>query len=341
MEVLATEMFMSPDTGPSVSVLMPAYNHEQFVEQAVRSVWRQSYKNIELVAIDDGSSDGTLKVLKDLSVISPIPMQVHTQANQGLCRTLNRCIKNSSGEWIAILASDDQYRENFIQRMVSEAAMHLHDSTVLHCDAIGIDEQGNGDCRLSRIRKVPPLKGDVFYAVAYGRGFIISSTMFLSRKLLERVGPYDTELRAEDFDMHLRLARLARFVYLDEPLFLARKLAGSLGSRRRVWSDDIFVALAKHKDYLGVKYKKVVTLRHVKLAKDYYADLDFTGSAHQFRAALKSTPPDLFIVTLMQMLWGFVCSTPRILLLAILPASGARYARAIKRWAISNIRHHD
>jgi FkbM family methyltransferase len=320
---------------PLVSVLMPAYNHERFVEQAVRSVWEQSYKNIELIVIDDGSSDGTLKILRELDSISPISMQVHTQANQGICRTLNKCFAISNGVWVAHLASDDQYRENFIERMVNESNVHPHDLTVLHCDAIGIDERGRESYRLSKIRNVPPLDGDAFFSIVYGRAFIVSSTMFLSRHLMEKVGPYDENLKAEDFDIHLRLSRLARFVFLNEPLFLARNVEGSLGSRRRVWSDDIFTALAKHESVIGPEYEQIITNRHKRLAIACYSDLDFKGASHHLRRALESTSLVLGILTLTQIVAIFACHTPRALLVAFLPEGGVLYARRFKHRVIS------
>ena len=113
-ETLFSDFALQQIELPLVSVLMPAYNHQQFVEQAVRSVWAQTYKNIELIVIDDGSSDRTLEILKRLSLQSPISMKVDTHANQGICRTLNKCFDLSRGELIAFLASDDQYSEKFI-----------------------------------------------------------------------------------------------------------------------------------------------------------------------------------------------------------------------------------
>jgi len=332
----AAAMGKSQEQGtPLVSVLMPAYNHERFVEQAVRSVWAQTYKNIELIVIDDGSRDRTLEILRRLSSVSPIPMQVHTQPNHGVCRTLNKCFALSKGSWVSFLASDDQYRENFIECLVQVSAAHPAEAIVLHCDAIEIDEYGKGygkgDTRVSSVIKVPPYSGDAFFTIAQGRGFMVPSTMFLSRTLMKAVGPFDESLRADDFDIHLRLARLARFVYVDTPLFLARRVAGSLGSRRRFWSDDVFIALAKHADYMGSAYKKIVTGRHKKLAIDCYSDLDLHGAWHHFKHAVKSAPGLSSAVVPVQVLAGLVSRTPRALAFAILPMSGVQHARRWKR----------
>lgn len=154
------------------------------------------------------------------------------------------------------------------------------------------------------------------------------------------VGPYDVNLKAEDFDIHLRLARLARFVYVDEPLFFSRRVKGSLGSKRRVWSDDIFIALAKHRDFLGPEYKKIVINRHKKLAIDYCSDLDFVGSAHHVLCVLKSTSGMSSVVTFLKMMAELVFHTPRAIIVAITPAIGMRYARSVKHFVISRIKDY-
>ena len=111
-------------TNPRVSVLMPAYNHERFVEQAVRSVWEQTARDIELIVIDDGSTDSTAEILQALAAGSPIPMKVSVQANAGISTTLNRAAGQARGEWVSILASDDYYVTHFIERNLQFAERH-------------------------------------------------------------------------------------------------------------------------------------------------------------------------------------------------------------------------
>jgi glycosyltransferase involved in cell wall biosynthesis len=93
---------------PFISVLIPAYNHASYVEEAVRSVWSQGESDVEIIALDDGSKDGTYDVLKGLHAQSPIPMRIGRHENCGLVRTVNRMLRSARGEYVLCLASDDK-----------------------------------------------------------------------------------------------------------------------------------------------------------------------------------------------------------------------------------------
>lgn len=99
-----------------VSVVIPAYNHEKYIERAIKSVLEQTYKNIELIVINDGSTDSTghviRKIKKDFDFIYV------NKCNEGLSRTLLRSLDMANGDYIAFLASDDVYFPNKIERQV-------------------------------------------------------------------------------------------------------------------------------------------------------------------------------------------------------------------------------
>ena len=232
---------------PLVSVLMPAYEHEAFIEQAVRSVWNQSYRPLEFLVCDDGSTDSTYQIAKDLSRESPIPMQVfRNPVNLGICKTLNRALWESSGEWIALLPSDDFYAESFIARNV-EAAKALDSKLVcVHSGTHRVDEDGQPIDDEPLFLK-PPAKGDAFWDIAAGDRQIIAPTLFTSRVVYDRAGGYDETLRYEDYDFHLRTSRFAKYHYIDEKHLYKRESASSMGLQT-FWTKDKFVALAKHRD---------------------------------------------------------------------------------------------
>jgi glycosyltransferase involved in cell wall biosynthesis len=93
---------------PKISVVVPSYNYARYLPDAIRSVWEQDYKNIELVIVDDCSTDNSRDVLESLKSQSPIPMTVlYNHENMGANKTQNRAVRTATGEFIALLAADD------------------------------------------------------------------------------------------------------------------------------------------------------------------------------------------------------------------------------------------
>ena len=102
---------MAEDT-PLVSVILPSYNHVGFVERSIRSVWAQTYPNVELVVVDDASSDGTRDLIAALASEAPRPTRfVPKERNRGVSHSLNLGLGIAQGEWIAVVSSIDRMRK--------------------------------------------------------------------------------------------------------------------------------------------------------------------------------------------------------------------------------------
>lgn len=185
--------------------------------------------------------------------------------NLGICRTLNLGLSLASGRWVALLASDDFYHEDFILRMVTESIKYNTDNVVLHCDAIMIDTNNKIIGSSHNRSYLKPLSGNCFWEIAEGKGKIVPITMFASRSLYNKVGNFDQELKAEDFDMHLRMARVANYVFIDKCLVYSRITPGSLGKSARIWAKDIFSALDKHMDIDPIRIESIKKKRYIML----------------------------------------------------------------------------
>lgn len=115
---------MGKHTNPGrISVLMPAYNHEKYVETAVRSVLSQEGFEIELIVIDDGSKDATWSILQSLKADCEkrcVRVVMETQPNQGTCTTINRLLSLAQGEYIGLIASDDKYLPGALPALLAE-----------------------------------------------------------------------------------------------------------------------------------------------------------------------------------------------------------------------------
>lgn len=99
------------------SVCCLGYNHANFLEQTIRSIWNDGYQDIEIIALDDGSSDESVKILNELADKSPFPMRVIAQENTGhIAKNINRLLKYASGEFVAVIALDDVYDKGCISK---------------------------------------------------------------------------------------------------------------------------------------------------------------------------------------------------------------------------------
>lgn len=201
---------------PLISVIIPSYNHEKFLEESIRSVWNQDYVNIELIVIDDGSRDGSAELLNQLHKISPITMHVISRANQGLCKTLNEGIRNANGEFIAVIASDDRMLESKISCLYDIIRNNLKLSFV-YADFYYINESG------LRLKKSPHERNhnpdDKFLSLLLLESFYHVSSALFRKSALVQVGYFDESLSFEDYDMLLKLLLIGDASYIDAPVF--------------------------------------------------------------------------------------------------------------------------
>ncbi len=104
---------------PLLSILVPCYNHEDFITDTIESIWKQNIADLEIIVIDDGSKDKSFEVLKKLQLKSPVPMHISTQENVGIVKTLNRCLTKAGGKYISLIGSDDQYFPNTLETLLT------------------------------------------------------------------------------------------------------------------------------------------------------------------------------------------------------------------------------
>ena len=195
---------------PSVSVIIPTYNHARYVVEAIRSALDQTYEDAEILVIDDGSTDNSREV------IAPFAGRVRYihQDNQGLSAARNTGVRESRGRFIAPLDADDVWMPGYLAAMVPVLAAD---------DSIGaaysgwryIDAAGNLLAQQST-KTVPP---EQFYPALAYTNFLVPSGVLVRRECLDRAGPFDVNLRAvEDRDMWLRIARERKVVGVPQVL---------------------------------------------------------------------------------------------------------------------------
>jgi len=231
-------------TTPTVSIIIPTYNRAGFIARAMDSVRQQTWRDYELIVVDDGSTDDSMEILHQLEKSEPrLRIVDHARGRHGPAGARNAGLAVARGEWIAFLDSDDEWMPDKLDIFMRAAA----DDVVLIGSDYQIieDESVNGRTMWSFIEEVmipwwahdpmiqpvipaERLKTDrhlladphVIRMMTIG-GYLWpqTSSVMVRRSIVEKVGRFDARLaRTEDMDLWLKLIDAGRFVYIDQPL---------------------------------------------------------------------------------------------------------------------------
>lgn len=208
-------------SSPLVSVVIPAYNHEQYVGDAIASVLAQSVRDIEIIVIDDGSTDKTPDILQGMR--DP-RINCLRQENQGAHNTINRGVSMARAPWIAILNSDDVFDPEKLERHLR--AHHNNKDLVATASRVQyVSKSGHplarGDlrvCNYENKRKRANVKMSLFESLLQDNHLITTSALFASRDVLRQLGGFIPLRYTHDWFMFLSLASRGGLMILEEPL---------------------------------------------------------------------------------------------------------------------------
>ncbi len=214
---------------PEVSVIIPSFNHAAYIREAVLSVLNQTFQDLELFVIDDGSSDNSLEVLAG---ISDPRMVVISQENQGAHAAINRGLRETRGDYLAILNSDDAYYprrlEQILNALKAQSDAGMAGSHIEIIDSHGISlgvKHGYLDCPpwlLEHPERSFRAGTDLHAALLTENFWSTSSNFMFPRRLYQEVGDFLPLRYTHDWDFALRLAHLAPSILLPEPLIRYR-----------------------------------------------------------------------------------------------------------------------
>lgn len=216
-------------TAPKISVLLPVFNGQSYLAEAMESVLHQTFDNFELVVIDDGSTDGSLAILKHYESMDE-RIRLVSRANIGLVETLNEGLGLCRGEFIARMDADDICEPTRFEEQIEFLTAHT-DIVCAGTLAKLIDPEGRELTTLGL-----PLEHDAIDA-SHLRGvtMIVHPSVLMRRTAALAVGSFSSDYKhAEDIDFWLRMAESGRLANLDRQLIRYRQHDGSVGYRRHV-----------------------------------------------------------------------------------------------------------
>lgn len=229
---------MQNDT-PLVSICVPVYNHSKYVKECILSIVEQTYANIELIIIDDGSKDNSNKVIENLLKLCEekfVRFKYVSRENMGLCYTLNEALKWVKGDYFYAIASDDILLNERTQKQVDLFRFLDDDIAILAHNIIPVDNLGN------ILNKIPDKGGKrvfSFLDILHGNHRIPTPATMIKTEILKKTNGYPEGFIAEDLFMWLSITKLGyKALYVDEPLVKYRVHDDNTNTKIRLMHAD-------------------------------------------------------------------------------------------------------
>lgn len=204
---------------PLVSAVIPVYNGSKYLREAIDGVLRQTYKPLELVIVDDGSTDDSPQIIASYQGRA----RVLRQANQGVARARNAGIRAARGEWIAFLDQDDWWLPEKVAKQVELAGANGQVGLV-HTDVEHYDDVSG-----RYVARFNPNRSDLLVGRCYDRlllgNAVFNCTVLVRKSVLDEVGGFNEGMpgnTVQDFDLWLRVAKRSTFAYVPDKLAVYR-----------------------------------------------------------------------------------------------------------------------
>jgi len=259
---------------PLISVIIPAYNRAPYIVDTLTSVFEQKYPNIEIIVVDDGSSDGTYELLKGYHNSGEVRLLTHPQrANRGQSASLNLGLLEAKGSFISILDSDDMFASGKLEDQAEFLQLNP-DIGMVYGQGYAVDAEGkflfevpenghreSGDPNLLLL--------DCYMALPGGA--------LIRKPVMNKVGLFEETFRAgQDHDMALRIMEATKVAYLPKLAFYYRKHGDSISAKglERRWRTgmEILRRASERYPYRKSTLRKRKAVLHFRLGQTYWRE---------------------------------------------------------------------
>ncbi len=288
------------DERPLVSVIIPAYNAELFIEETLKSVLGQTYKNIEVIVVDDGSQDGTTEIVNKFREIDQ-RVKLVTQVNSGVAVARNTGIAKAQGEFIAPIDADDIWYPDNITKQVECFGRSPAQVGLVYSWSAHIDESGllTGSCCAGNIT------GNVYTTLIWQNFIGNASATMMRRSILEKVGLYDWQLKqqkaqgCEDWDLYLRIAEFYDFSVVPGFLVGYRKTPNTMSKDYEQMAKSHSLMLQanqhKHPEVPNIIYRISSSTFYLYLAQESYQNGNDQGTKYWLYKSWQASPIVLWL----------------------------------------------
>lgn len=222
---------------PLITVICLCYNHEKFVVECLQSVIQQSYPSIEMIIVDDCSTDRSKSIIEEWVKDHPQVRFMANPTNLGNTKSFNKALQMAQGDYIIDLATDDVLLPDCVMTQVNTFQNSTYDKlAVVYGNAALIDEEGafidyyfKTDAQQKVLQK--RITGDIYIDVLSGGNSICSVTAMIKKEVFDALNGYNESLAYEDLDFWIRASRDYNFDFVDSILIKRRVVTNSLGSQ--------------------------------------------------------------------------------------------------------------
>jgi len=278
-----------------VTVICLCYNHEKYVVESLLSAVNQNYDAIEIIIVDDYSTDNSREVIKKWLVDYPEIQFIENKTNLGSTKSFNKALKLAKGDYIIDLACDDVLLQNCVSlQLKAFSKSHFKNIGIVYGNAELINENGNFyfyyfpvDSSKKTIEKRET--GDIYLSVITGGNSICSVSSMVKKSVFDTLNGYDENLAYEDLDLWIRASRIYDFDYIDSILIKKRISTTSLGTHFFIKNDERSRKI-NYSTYLIIK--KAIQLNktkieHKAILKRMHFEMILTYKTADFKLLLK------------------------------------------------------